>query len=181
MTSVLAIDGSPRGGGRTRLVLDAVLAGARELSATTDVVELSGQDESVARAIAAASRFDAFVLGAPAYRAAPASPIKVFLDGLPRGFWGETEAPITGRAVAIVMTGASDHHYLALDGLRSALAGFFAAQVLSPGVYVSSAGFQDGRLGEEGAAFAAAQGRALVALSEAIAGSEHLRVVKPQL
>ncbi|WP_375388663.1 NADPH-dependent FMN reductase [uncultured Amnibacterium sp.] len=177
MTSILAIDGSPRGAGRTRLVLDAVLDGARSAGAATTVVELS---EGIDAAVRAAHEHDAFVLGAPAYRAAPAAPMKEFLDRLPRGFWGEQTQPITARAVGLVMTGATTHHYLALDGLRSVLAGFFAAHVLSPGLYVAGDGFVDGAPTEQTSAEAQAQGRALVALARAIDGSAELQGIRPQ-
>ena len=180
MTSVLAIDGSPKGNGRTRAVLDAVLDGARSAGAEGTVLELSDGPDAISRAVREAGSHDAFVLGAPAYRAAPAAPLKAFLDALPRGFWGETEQPITARAVSLVMTGATYHHYLALDGLRNIVAGFFAAHVLSPGLYVAGEGFVDGAPTPTTLDAAHAQGRALVALARAIEGSEELRSVRPQ-
>lgn len=179
MTSVLAVDGSPKGGGRTEVALRAVLAGAAETGADTLLVSLA--EGAVAAAVAELGRHDAFVLGAPAYRAAPAAPLKAFLDATPRGFWGETEAPITARAVGLVMTGSTYHHYLALDGLRNVLAGFFAAHVLSPGLYLASESFVEGpALTPKAAAAAAAQGRALVALAQAVAASPDLAGVRPQ-
>ncbi|WP_375423650.1 NAD(P)H-dependent oxidoreductase [uncultured Friedmanniella sp.] len=181
MTSVLAVDGSPQGGGRTELALRAVLAGAEGCGADVSVVSLAGGEEAIAAAVAELGRHEAFVLGAPAYRAAPAAPLKALLDATPRGFWGEQEAPITARAVGLVMTGSTHHHYLALDGLRSVLAGFFAAHVLSPGLYLASDSFVDGpALSPKAAAAAAAQGRALVALARAVASSPDLAAVVPQ-
>jgi FMN reductase len=180
MTSVLAIDGSPRGNGRTRAVLDAVLDGARSAGANGTVVELADGPEAIANAVREAGEHDAFVLGAPAYRAAAAAPMKAFLDILPRGFWGETEKPITAHAVSLVITGSTYHHYLALDGLRNIVAGFFAAHVLSPGLYVASDGFLDGALSAATREAAVAQGRALVALAAAIDSSEDLRAIQPQ-
>jgi FMN reductase len=180
MTSVLAVDGSPRGNGRTRLVLEAVLAGARSAGAETTLVDLADGPEAIAAAVALTGAHDAFVLGAPAYRAAPAAPMKAFLDLLPRGFWGETEQPITARAVSLVMTGATYHHYLALDSLRNIVAGFFAAHVLSPGLYVAAEGFADGAPTSKTTEAAAAQGRALVALARAVEASDDLRAIRPQ-
>lgn len=181
MTSVLAVDGSPRGGGRTRAVLDAVLDGSRSVGATGVVVELAGGPSAIADAVRAAESHDAFVLGAPAYRAAAAAPMKAFLDLLPRGFWGESEKPITARAVSLVMTGSTYHHYLALDGLRNIVAGFFAAHVLSPGLYLASDSFIDGALSPKALELAGAQGRTLVALSAAIANSPDLQAIHPQV
>jgi FMN reductase len=95
--------------------------------------------------------------------------------------WGETENPITGRATAIVMTGASWHHYLALGDLRNVLAGFFAAHVLAPGVYVPADGFDSKKIPLPVFADAAArQGAALLDLAAAIAASEPLRGIRPQ-
>lgn len=180
MTSVLAVDGSPRGNGRTRAVLEAVLDGARSTGAKGTVVELAEGPEAIAKAVREAANHDAFVLGAPAYRASAAAPMKAFLDALPRGFWGETEKPITARAVSLVITGSTYHHYLALDGLRNVVAGFFAAHVLSPGLYVASDGFVDRALNKATLDAAHAQGRALVALATAIDNSEELQAIIPQ-
>jgi FMN reductase len=178
-TRVLAIDGSPTGSGRTRTVLDAILAGADSAGATARVLTLS--ETSVPDAVAAFADADAFVFGSPVYRASFAAPLKSLLDALPRGMWGETEAPITGRAVAIALTGATWHHYLALDGLRSVLAGFFAAHVLTPGLYVPGEGFDEHKaLQGPVAAAAREQGAALTELAHAVAASPRLRDVRPQ-
>jgi FMN reductase len=180
MTSVLAIDGSPRGGGRTRAVLEAVLEGARSAGATGTVLELAGGPSAIENAVNEAESHDAFVLGAPAYRAAAAAPMKAFLDVLPRGFWGESEKPITAHAVSLVITGSTFHHYLALDGLRNIVAGFFAAHVLSPGLYLASDSFVDGALNPAALELARAQGRTLIALANAIDNSDDLRAIHPQ-
>jgi FMN reductase len=179
---ILALDGSPGGSGRTRIALDAVLQGAAQAGATVEALELAGGAPPVERLLAA----DAFVLGSPIYRASYATPLKAFLDGCPRGMWGETEAPLTGRGVALVATGATWHHYLALDDLRNVLAGFFAAHPLSPGLYVPGEGFvdpEDGgprRLADAFAQAATAQGAALVALARAVAAAPELRAITPQ-
>jgi FMN reductase len=134
-----------------------------------------------AEALAAVPGADAVVLGTPVYRASYAAPLKAFLDALPRGMWGETTAPITGRAVAVVATGATWHHFLALRDLREVLSGFFAAWVVPPGLYVPHAGFTaDRALDEEHARLAHATGRALVALAAALAADPELRAVRPQ-
>lgn len=179
--SILAIDGSPRGGGRTSLVLDAVLGAAKETGASTAILSLADGPAAISAAVTAISDYDAFVMGAPAYRAAPASPLKAFLDAVPREFVGDFDSPFRAKPVAVVITGSTYHHYLAIDGLRSVLAGFFAAHVLSPGLYVAAEGFADGALTESTAAAAEAQGRSLVALASAVAGSAELRRIHPQI
>jgi FMN reductase len=169
--SVVAIDGSPAGSGRTATVLRAV--------ADAPVVLLA--ETSTDEALAAVERADAVVIGSPIYRASFAHPLKVFLDALPRGMWGETQAPLQGKAVAIVATGASLHHFLALDDLRNVLAGFFAAHVVPPGLYVPREGFgDDGLLIEPYAGQARLQGEALRELQRALAASSALRSLTPQ-
>ena len=98
---ILALDGSPSGGGRTATALAAVLAAAADAGADTALLSLCTPAETDA-ARDAVERSNAFVIGSPVYRASYAAPLKAFLDRLPRGMWGETTAPITGRAVAIV-------------------------------------------------------------------------------
>lgn len=180
---VMAIDGSPSGGGRTRTVLEVVLAGSVEAGAEAHLVALAG-DEAEARlegALREVGAGDAFLFGSPVYRASFASPLKAFLDRLPRGMWGETEEPIRARAVGLALTGASWHHYLAMNELRDVLAGFFAAHVLTPGLYVPAEGFTETRrLTAELEELAHAQGVALVDLARAIAGSPALSGVRPQ-
>jgi FMN reductase len=96
--------------------------------------------------------------------------------------WGETEAPLAARAVAIVGTGASPHHFLAIRSMRDVLVDFFAAYVLSPGLYVSHTDFDDERrLIGRAAERARLQGEALADLAAAIAGSTALRAVEPQV
>ncbi|HVJ26885.1 MAG TPA: NAD(P)H-dependent oxidoreductase [Vicinamibacterales bacterium] len=183
MTKILAIDGSPVGGGRTRRVLDRILLGAEAAGATTSVVSLAPEESSdpIAEALSAVADADAFIFGSPVYRASYAAPLKTFLDALPRGFWGETEAPITGRAVAIAITGATWHHFLALNDLRNVLASFFGAHVLTPGLYVPAEGFSDTKeVQEPFDEFAHAQGQALCELAAAIAASQALALTKPQ-
>lgn len=176
---ILALDGSPSGGGRTATALTAVLAAARENGADTTLLGLSTAEE-IDAALASVEGGDAFAIGSPVYRASFATPLKTFLDRLPRGMWGETSAPITGRAVAIVCTGATWHHYLALNDLRNVLAGFFAAHVLSPGLYVPREGFADDALDDRHGALAATAGHTLVELARAIEVSPMLRRTAPQ-
>jgi FMN reductase len=167
---VVAIDGSPSGGGRTATVLRAV-AGTEALSLVEAGVEA---------AVEAVDDADAVVLGSPIYRASFAHPLKQFLDQLPRGMWGEPTAPMRGKAVCIVATGASLHHFLALDDMRNVLAGFFAAHVIPPGLYVPREGFgDDGALVEPYAGQAALQAEALRELGRVLASSTALRRLTP--
>jgi FMN reductase len=179
---VLCIDGSPAGGGRTHAALAAVAAAAAGNGAAVETIRLGdADDEAVERAVARVAATEAIVLGAPVYRAAAAAPLKRLLDAVPRSNDDQRDSPFAAKPVAIVHTGASLHHFLALDGLRNVLAGFFAAHVVPPGLYVPRAGFgDDSELLEPYAGQAIRQGAALVALAESLRTSAALRSVRPQ-
>lgn len=178
--ALLAVDGSPTGAGRTLTAMRAVVEAAEAEGAEATVIGLS-EDGAVERALAAAEESAVFVLGSPMYRASYAAPLKAFLDRLPRGMWGEATAPVTARPVAIVGTGATWHHYLGLDPLRSILAGFFGAHVITPGLYVPHEGFgEDRQLLPDLAARASLQGRALMELAGVLESAEALAAVRPQ-
>jgi FMN reductase len=171
---VLAVDGSPQGHGRTAVVLREVLRGASASGATTDVMTLA--DVTLDEAVDALEEAHGVVIGTPVYRASFAYPLKALLDQLPRGMWGETRAPLQGKAVAMVATGASLHHFLALDDLRNVLANFFAAHVLPPGLYVPRGGLTDADgLDPDLATQAERQGQAVVELTLALRECPALR------
>jgi FMN reductase len=180
---ILAIDGSPTGGGRTRTVVQAVVAAARAAGAIASERSLADDPPSVAGDdwIAEMDAADALVIASPIYRASFASPLKILLDMTPRGMWGEKEAPLRGKAIVVVATGASLHHFLALNDFRNVLAGFFAAHVVPPGLYIPREAFSDdGALKDTYAAQAALQGQALVELAQALKTSSALRRLTPQ-
>lgn len=181
-TMVLGLDCSPVGKGRTSTALEAILAACAAQGRTTRIVHLGGEEALPTSDVLAAMRdADAFVFGSPIYRASYASPFKALLDQTPRGMWGETEAPLTGKVAAVVATGASHHHFLGLGDMREILACFFACHVVSPGLYLSHASFDESHsLDEDAAERARLQGLALVELANAVAGSSALRAVTPQ-
>ena len=176
---VVAVVGSPKAGGRTRVAVDAVLGGAAEQGAGTRVLELA--DTSHEDVLAAMEQADAVVFGSPTYRADVTAQLKALLDATPRGASYETGDPLRGTTCATVLTGASDHHFLAVEKVRGILGGFFGAQLLSPGLYLPSAAFAEGgtALGEEAQQLAELHGRALVELATAVRSSTHLRELRP--
>jgi FMN reductase len=180
--SVLAVDGSPTHGGHTRAALDRVSLAAAERGASVETIAIGADDaggvDSVVERLPTA---DAFILASPVYRASFATPLKRLLDAVPRTGGAPPDSPLSGKAVAIVYTGASLHHFLALDGLRSVLAGFFAAHVVPPGLYVPREGFDDGlELVEPYAESARRQGEALVELARLLRDSPALNSLRPQ-
>ncbi|WP_226351243.1 NAD(P)H-dependent oxidoreductase [Pseudonocardia sp. ICBG601] len=172
---IIGVVAGPEPGGRTAAVVAGILAGT---GADTALIELS--QTPVAEVTAAFAEADAVVFGSPVYRAGHTASLRALLEATERGKWGEKTAPLQGKAAAVVLTGASGHHFLAVDGLRSVLAGFFAVQVLSPGLYLDHSGYLDrNTLTEQSAELAAAHGRALADLTTAVRGSEALRAITP--
>jgi FMN reductase len=178
--NVLGIAGGPEAGGRTSTAVAAVLGGAEKAGAATSLLELGGAE--LPAVVAAIEAADAVVFGSPVYRATYSALLKALLEGTERGKWGETTAPLQGKAAATVITGASGHHFLATNDLRNVLAGFFAVQVLSPGLYVDHAAYVDrSTLTDDSAALAAGHGAALVDLAAAVRGSTALSGIAPQV
>ncbi|MCW2678448.1 MAG: NADPH-dependent reductase [Modestobacter sp.] len=178
--TVLGLVASPQGSARTALAVAAVLDGAREAGATTTQLALVEHDR--AEVLQAVADADAVVFGSPVYRATYSSLLKQLLEATERGRYGEATAPLRGTAAAVVLTGATPHHYLAVDSLRSVLAGFFAAQVLSPGLYLDHSGYVDGgALTEPVRELAGSHGRALAELAAAVRTSSALRGLEPQV
>jgi FMN reductase len=124
---------------------------------------------------------DAVILASPTYRAEVSWPLKALIDHVPRDRIGDGFAsPLLGKATALVMTGASDHHFLGGDKVRSVLSGFFGAQVLSPGLYFSHAAFDDDHgLRDSFAVRSRSHGRALVGLASVIRSDADLSAQQP--
>ena len=121
---------------------------------------------STRQAIERISRADAAVLVSPVYRATYPGVLKNLLDLLP------VEA-LRGKPVGLVAVGASDHHFLGVDGdLRRVLA-WFGALALPTSVYLSSTAFDAGkRPTPAAAAELAALARAVTTLAERLRGAE---------
>jgi FMN reductase len=177
--SVLGVVASPHPSARTNSAVAAVLAGAATAGADTSRIALAEIDRP--EALAALAAADAVVFGSPTYRATYTALLKELLEATERGRFGESSAPLQGKVAAVVLTGASHHHFLAVDTLRNVLAGFFAVQVLSPGLYLEHSAYtEDKHLTDTAAAIAAAHGAALVDLTVAVKGSAALQALQPQ-
>ena len=116
-------------------------------------------------AVAAIRSASAVVLCSPVYRASFPGVLKNALDLLP------VEA-LRDKPVGIVAMGASDHHYLGVDGhLRSVLA-WFGAIALPTSVYLKSADFNaDGSPSPQTVETLAILARSLVELAERVRGA----------
>ncbi len=176
----IALLGSPNAPGHTRSVADAIAVGVHAAEGQVEFLALADAP-APELIIGACDRAEGVIMGCPVYRGGMAYPLKTLLDHMPRGMWGETTAPLLGKAVGIYMTGASHHHYLAVDELRRVLCGFFASQVLAPGLYFSPPDFSDdGSLSDQAASLASLYGEALVPFASAVRGSKVIQALRPQ-
>lgn len=133
---VVAVDGSPSGGGRTAAALRAVLDGAGGAGASAVIHHLGG-DTDPEPVTTDVEQADLVLIGSPTFRASFSAPLKQWFDGLPRGPHPADRNPLAGQPVAVVMTGGSWHHFLGQLDLASLLTVTFAALVVPPGLYLT--------------------------------------------
>jgi FMN reductase len=191
---VLGVVASLSGSSRSRALVEVVLEAASGSPAvTTEIVTFADRDLQPAdgtraedyggdmgELLVAIDAADAVVFGMPVYRASHPGSLKNLLDAVPRGQYDGDAQALRAKPVAIAATGATDHHFLALNDLAEILRGFYAAYVIPPGLYASHARFTDGRLtGERVRAAAIRTGRALVELRRALDVSPALSAVEP--
>jgi multimeric flavodoxin WrbA len=150
----LGIVGSPRRGGNTETLVDAVLAGAAEAGAQTEKVILDELDVRPCRACNVCQKTgacaqqdgmagllermrcsDVWVLGTPVYWWGPTAQFKAFLDR----WYGAKGTTFRGRRVVLaVPLGGGDPHYARhtvgmLTDVLSYLGMDLVATVLAPG------------------------------------------------
>lgn len=82
---------------------------------------------------------DAIIAGSPIYRGTYSGAFKNLFDLIPND-------AIKGKAIGIVATGGSDHHFLAIEHQFKPLFGYFNAFVVPAGVYANNSHFSDGLL-----------------------------------
>jgi len=157
--NVLAINGSPRLGGNTDVLLTAALAAAAEAGATTELIQLGGlniaecdgcqacwhgadcvrQDDmnGLYAKIAAA---DAILFGTPVYWYGPTGLMKLLLDRMVYFNCPRNRALVRGKRAAVIVPFEEDDLTMAdgvLDMFRKSLAYLqmeFAGSVIAPGV-----------------------------------------------
>jgi FMN reductase len=158
MIRFLAVVGAVTPPGRLNAAIAAAveMAGARpEVSASllnladhrisfADGRPLDRFDDDTGKVVARATEADAVLLASPVYRGSITGALKNFLDLTP------IEA-LRGKPVGIVAMGATLHHYLGVDWHLRAILAWFGALVVPTSVYLESAHFRDGRLGDDGA------------------------------
>jgi len=82
---------------------------------------------------------DALIVGSPIYRGTFSGAFKNLFDLIPND-------ALKGKAIGIVATGGSDHHFLAIEHQFKPLFGYFNAYTIPGGVYANNSHFNDGEL-----------------------------------
>jgi FMN reductase len=83
------------------------------------------------------SNADAIIVGSPIYRGTYTGALKNLFDLIPND-------ALRGKAVGIIATGGSNHHFLAIEHQFKPIFGFFNAYVVPAGVYANNSHFSDG-------------------------------------
>ena len=191
---VLGVVASLSPSSKTRALVEVVLEAASSQSGvTTEILTFADREIQPAdgtraedyqgdmgELLTAIDAADAVVFGMPIYRASQPGALKNLLDAVPRGQYDGNAQALRAKPVGIAATGATDHHFLAIDDLAEILRGFYAAYVIPPGLYASHAQFTDGELtGDRVRTAATRTGQALVELRRALDESPALSSVEP--
>jgi FMN reductase len=197
-TTVLGIVGSVSTPSKTRTAVEAALDGAAAANADVRLLHLGEYDlvtadgrlledyeGDTATVLDAVVSADAYVVGTPVYRAAYSGLLKNLFDMVPRGKWQADVAPFEGSPVALVATGATAHHYLAVDTALRPLLAFFGAYVVG-GAYLHDDHFAETETGYDVVDGSVDDrlttlGGATAELSDAVAENDALSELSPQI
>ena len=155
---LLGISGSPTAASKTliavRRAVDHAQATWPEISAGVvnirdhDVQFCDGRDPShyagdtrwiIDRVVEA----DALIIGTPMYRGSYTGLLKNLFDVIPND-------ALHGKAVGLIATGGTDHHYLAIEHELKPVIGFFSGHAIPGGVYANNEHYANGDLVDEG-------------------------------
>lgn len=145
---LLGLSGSPakKSSSRTLSAVDKALSFAKAYDETVharsinirdlDVQFCDGRDPALyggdtKEVIDQITDADAIILGTPIYRGSYTGILKNVFDIIPNNV-------LVGKPVGIVVTGSTQHHYLAIEHGIKPLLGFFHAHALPGGVYAHS-------------------------------------------
>jgi len=168
---ILGVAGGIGHSWHTRALVEAVLSAAGSEGAETRLLDLSqtpidfaankaaeAYSPSTQDALRAAADAEGFVFGSPIYRGTYTGVLKNFFDLMP------TEA-LVGKVAGLVATGASFHHYLALDVSFRPVMTFFNMHTVPGTLYAAREQFTgENQLGDDLRQQAEALGHDLVAM-----------------
>lgn len=195
MSDLLGIVGSVSNPSNTRAAVEAALKAASDaFGVQTEILHLAEYDldtadgrklkdytGDTARALELIINSNAYIIGTPVYRGSYSGALKNLLDLIPRGKWQADVAPLEAKAVGLIATGATDHHYLSVSQELGPILAFFGAYGVGSGVYAHSSHFKDHQVSDEGILNRLQLlGKATVELSRAIDSSESLSELGPQ-
>jgi FMN reductase len=147
---LIGLSASLTKGGRTRLALEAALAGATTRFPDIDAELIDARDYRVSlcdgrpldqypddtgRLVSALGAGDGYLFATPVYRGSYTGALKNLLDHTP------VEA-LQNKPIGVIAVAATDHHYLVIDQELRPLLAWFGAVVLPVGVYVKSSHFK---------------------------------------
>ncbi len=156
MTTLVAIIGSAARSGRTRRALELAADAAAEAlpGLKVDFIDLSelrlsfadgrpadSYGDDTAAVLARIAAGDLFLIGTPIYRGSYTGALKNLLDLIPL-------ESLEGKPVGLVATGATAHHYLAIDAALRPVLAWFNAVLLPGSVYLEGRDYQDGVIAE---------------------------------
>ena len=84
---------------------------------------------------------DMYLIATPIYRGSFTASLKNLLDLVP-------VEGLMGKVCGLVAMGATDHHYLAVDGQLRPVLSWFGAHLVPGAVYLRSSQFQEGQLAD---------------------------------
>lgn len=194
--TLLGIVGSVSADSRTRTAVEVALDAATDAHgveteilhladydlATADGRGIDNHEGDTAEALDLIVEADAYIVGTPVYRGSYSGALKNLLDMVPRGQWQGDVAPFENAAVGLLATGATDHHFLAVDQeLRPAFA-FFGAHTVGGAAYATADHFEETEIVEETIyERLATLGEATVELAVAVDGAEALGSLGPAI
>jgi len=195
MTDLLGIVGSQSQPSKTRSALEVALNAAEDtFKVSTGILHLAEYhietadgrsmkeyqgDTAVALQKIADSR--AFLIGTPVYRGSYSGALKNLLDLVPRGKWQAKVAPFENRAIGLIATGATNHHFLSVSQELSPILNFFGSYQVGCGVYVASEHFDEYEIIDSNVRNRLSNlGNATIELSKAIQKSDFLPKLGPQ-
>ncbi|TKX73782.1 NADPH-dependent oxidoreductase [Halorubrum sp. GN11_10-6_MGM] len=160
--TLLGIVGSVSADSRTRTAVEVALdAAADERGVETALLHLAEYDldtadgrgidnyeGDTAEALELIVEADAYVVGTPVYRGSYSGALKNLLDMVPRGQWQGDVAPFENAAVGLVATGATNHHFLAVDQELRPVFAFFGAHTVGGAVYANGDQFDEGEIAD---------------------------------
>ena len=181
MPTLLGIHGSVTRPGRLHQALELALqpGGNQWESVTTSLLHLgdhrisfadgralSEYPDDTGSVVERVMAADMYLIATPIFRASFTASLKNLLDLVP-------VEGLMGKVCGLLAMGATDHHYLAVDGQLRPVLAWFGAHLVPGGVYLQSRHFQDGKLADPDAITELhTLANAVIAMQKATAGND---------